>query len=411
MVERGDWIVPRFLGRAFLDKPILFFWAQAASIRIFGMNTAAARLPGALFALLGIATTGWLACTFFDRRIGWVAAACYATMVLPFLLAQAPVHDIALVPLTNLALGLLWRGRNPESGIRDPLLAGVALGFSILTKGLEGVAIVGAGYALHLVLTRALTWRLVAQGALVVAIAVLLALPWYLAMNAREPGYLHYYFVDRHLLGFATPTQEHHGQPWWYYLPLVVAGGLPWIVALRAGAVDAPRKLLWAWLGAAVALLTLSQSKAVTYILPVMPAIAVLAAASARGSRTWRLVAVATTAIYAVALFSFGPLLARTHSARELAAYFNASERTPATIFVFDQRVSFIYYLRPDIRRHLHEDQVRSVSVEELAAMQPFPHDAVVTLPADLAATRLPRIPQLANAHRAAVGRYLVVMP
>jgi len=53
MVERGDWIVPRFLGRAFLDKPILFFWAQAASIRAFGMNTAAARLPGMLFALLG----------------------------------------------------------------------------------------------------------------------------------------------------------------------------------------------------------------------------------------------------------------------------------------------------------------------------------------------------------------------
>jgi 4-amino-4-deoxy-L-arabinose transferase-like glycosyltransferase len=109
MVERGDWIVPRFLGRAFLDKPILYFWAQAASLRAFGMNTAAARLPGCLFALLGIATTGWLARTVFNARIGWLAAGCYATMALPFLLAQAPVHDEALVPFTNLALGFLWR--------------------------------------------------------------------------------------------------------------------------------------------------------------------------------------------------------------------------------------------------------------------------------------------------------------
>src|SRR6185295_17800154 len=61
MVERGDLIVPRFLGRAFPDKPILFFWAQAASMRLFGMNTAAARLPGMVFAVLGIVTTGWLA--------------------------------------------------------------------------------------------------------------------------------------------------------------------------------------------------------------------------------------------------------------------------------------------------------------------------------------------------------------
>src|SRR5207249_11265783 len=98
MVERGDLIVPRFLGRAFLDKPILFFWAQAASIRAFGMNTASARLPGMLFALLGIATTGWLARTLFDKQIGLVAAVSYASMVLPFLLAQAPVHDIALAP-------------------------------------------------------------------------------------------------------------------------------------------------------------------------------------------------------------------------------------------------------------------------------------------------------------------------
>ena len=60
---------------------------------------------------------------------------------------------------------------------------------------------------------------------------------------------------------------------------------------------------------------------------------------------------------------------ARAHSSRDLAGYFNSTERLPAMIFVFDQRVSFVYYLRPDVRRQLHADQIRSVSVEELAAM------------------------------------------
>jgi 4-amino-4-deoxy-L-arabinose transferase-like glycosyltransferase len=342
-------------------------------------------------------------------------------MVLPFLLAQAPVHDIALVPFSNLALAFLWRaGRDPAcperrrggSGIRDPLLAGLALGLSVLTKGLEGVAIVGLGYGLYLLLTRALTWRLVMRGVLVVAVAALVALPWYLAMNAREPGYLRYYFFDRHLLGFATDTQRHSGQPWWFYVPVLIGGGLPWLLFVRrpAGA-PAPHTLLWTWLAGAVVLLSLSQSKAVTYLLPAMPAIAIMAAASFHSTRTWRTVSMATTATYAAAVILFGPAVARAHSARDLAGYFNDSGRLPATIFVFDQRVSFVYYLRPELRRQMHPDQVRSVSVEELAAMQPFPPDAAVTLPIDLAAPRLPRIPALANAQRDVAGRYLVVRP
>jgi 4-amino-4-deoxy-L-arabinose transferase-like glycosyltransferase len=334
-------------------------------------------------------------------------------MVLPFLLAQAPVHDIALVPFSNLALAFLWRaGRDPGSGIRDPLLAGLALGLSVLTKGLEGVAIVGLGYGLYLLLTRALTWRLVMRGVLVVAVAALVALPWYLAMNAREPGYLRYYFIDRHLLGFATDTQRHSGQPWWFYVPVLIGGGLPWLLFVRrpAGAA-APHTLLWTWLGGAVVLLSLSQSKAVTYLLPAMPAIAIMAAASFHGTRTWRTVSMATAATYAAALILFGPAVARAHSARDLAAHFNDSGRLPATVFVFDQRVSFVYYLRPELRRQLRPDQIRSVSVEELAAMQPFPPDAAVTLPIDLAAPRLPRIPALANAQRQVAGRYLVVRP
>ena len=433
MIERGDLVVPRFLGRAFLDKPILFFWAQAVSMRTFGMSTAAARLPGMLFALLGILTTGWLARVLFGRGsvapcplpTDRVAAVCYATMVLPFLLAQAPVHDIAVVPFSNLALGFLWRaGRGAASGrdsacpersrggfgIGDAVLAAFALGLSILAKGFEGVAIVGVGYALYLLVTRSLTWRLVAHGVLVVAVAALVALPWYVAMNAREPGYLRYYFVDRHLLGFATDTQRHSGQPWWFYLPLVIGGALPWLLFVRWRTTP-PHILLWTWLAGAVALLSLSQSKAVTYVLPAMPAVAIMAAASLHRPRAWRVVSMATAATYAIALLVSGPAVARTHSARELADYFNTAGQLPATIFVFDQRVSFVYYLRADLRRQMHEDQVRSVSVEELAAMQPFPRDAVVTVPIDLAAPRLPQIPGLANAERHVAGRYLVVTP
>lgn len=493
MRERGDFVVPRFLGTAFLDKPILYFWAQAESIGTLGMSAAAARLPGMLFAVLGVASTGWLASVLFDSRTGVLAATCYATMALPFLLAQAPVHDMALVPFTNLALGWLWRGRpNREPAtiaaitLRNLGLAGVALGLSILAKGLEGLAIVGVGYALYLLLERTVSWRVVAQGAAVVAIAGAIAAPWYFAMDAREPGYLHYYFVDRHLLGFATDSQRHGGQRWWFYLPLALGGGLPWILYVPGavgkslpGAQRQAGRLLWTWLLAGITLLTLSGSKAVTYVLPLMPAIAILAArtwSAAPATRdqvsgpppwsrmahallllaitvltpwaasrfadqpvetlevilfallgagwvwviaairnrpaayAWPRLVVATAATYAMAFALLGPPIAEAHSSHDLADYFNAAGKLPRTIYVMDQRVSFVYYLTPALRRQLRANQVRSVGIGELEALNPFPRDAVVALPIDLD-ERLRRVPGLATASRRASGRYLVVTP
>ena len=58
MAERGDWITPRFLGEPFFDKPILYCWVEAASLRLLGPNEAAVRLPGLMFGLLGAVTTG-----------------------------------------------------------------------------------------------------------------------------------------------------------------------------------------------------------------------------------------------------------------------------------------------------------------------------------------------------------------
>jgi 4-amino-4-deoxy-L-arabinose transferase len=429
MVERGDLIVPRFVGRAFFDKPILFFWAQAASMRLFGMSTSAARLPGMMFALLGIATTGWLAGVLFANArhvsrgelqrvqpagppIGWLAAGCYATMVLPFVLAQAPVHDIALVPFTNVALGWLWRSRDPGSGIRDPILAGCALGLSILTKGLAGLAMVGVGFAVYLLVTRTLTRRLVVLGILTLVVAVLVAVPWYLAMNAREPGYLRYYFLNRHLLGFTTETQRHGGQPWWYYVPVVVAGGLPWIVHVRTRLLsDAPGKFLWMWLAASLVLLSLSNSKAVTYALPVIPAVAIVAARSDTVLRQWRPLAIAMTIVYVGAIVTAGPTVAYTHSSTDLTDHFNTVGRLPASMFVMENRVAFVYYLRPDVRARMHREQIQNFTLDELEAIRPFPSDAVLALPADLADARLKRLPQLANGHRQRVGRYVLLSP
>lgn len=294
MVERGDWIVPRFFGEPFPDKPILYFWIQAASLRVFGFNEAAVRLPGLMFGLLGAVTTGLLAWRMFGRKSGWIAGIFYATTILPTALAQAASHDVALVPWVNLTILLLWEclphtdvGTRsvPSTGqvIACTIGAGFFLGLSILTKGLLGVAVVSLAYGGYLLISRRVTLAVVLQGEAVLLIAVLVAAPWYLVVESRQAGFLRYYFFERHVLGFATGKQPHSDQPWWYYLPILSGGGLPWIAYLRwARRIDekfrSPLVLLWFWPIAWTAFLTVAQSKLATYLWPAFPPVVILAA-------------------------------------------------------------------------------------------------------------------------------------
>ena len=290
MNARGDYIVPRFLGEPFLDKPILFFWAQAASMRLLGETEAAARLPGLVFGMLGALTTGWLAAIVLRHRAGWIAAPLYATMLVPMALAEVPVHDIALVPFTTGALLAFWRASREASAsvsLGWSLVAGVSLGLVILTKGLPGVAIVGLAHGTVLLLERRWSLTIVAGGVVALIVATIVAAPWYLAMEHLNPGYLHYYFVERHVSGFTTELQRHGQRPWSYYIPVVIGGGLP--AALYAvlslqrpepdeHAIGDARRLGWAWLLTGWIFLSLAGSKLFTYALPLFPAIALLAA-------------------------------------------------------------------------------------------------------------------------------------
>ena len=212
MVERGDWITPRFLGQPFLDKPIFYFWVQAASLWLFGTNEAAVRLPGLMFGLLGAMTTGLLGWRMFGRTTGWIAGILYATTILPTAMAQAASHDVALIPWVNLTLLLLWESdRAIVRRVRAECVlgAGAFLGLAILTKGLFGVAVVGLAYGGYLVTTRRFSLALLLRGAGVLAVAVAVAAPWYALVAVRNPGYLRYFFLDRHVLGFATASQPH----------------------------------------------------------------------------------------------------------------------------------------------------------------------------------------------------------
>jgi 4-amino-4-deoxy-L-arabinose transferase-like glycosyltransferase len=327
MVECGDWMMPHFLGKPFFDKPILYFWCQALSLRVFGMNEAAVRLPGLMFGLLGAITTGLIGRRMFGRTAGWVAGIFYGTMILPVALTQAASHDVALIPCINLAILLLWewdRAQSNRTLACYVAATGFLLGLIVLIKGLTGVGLVLVTYVSYAIITRRLSIKICCGVLAMLVIAALVASTWYIPVEIKHPGFLYYYLIERHFLGFATATQIHGEAPWWYYLPIIIGGGLPWIsyLPVTIGDFFARRKLstetvqkdqiryendvlpnyagvkcphpnplpkgeginggamalLFCWLIGCTVLLSVAHSKLVTYIWPVFPAVAVLAA-------------------------------------------------------------------------------------------------------------------------------------
>ena len=239
----------------------------------------------------------------------------YTSLLLPLALAEAAVHDVALVPWVTLAMLAFYDAamhRHSRATIGLGALAGLSLGLAILTKALTGVVLVGLPFAAWCVAGRKLRPSVVLAGVVEPGRGGRSGGALVRRHGSREPRYLHYYFVERHLLGYTTTTQLHGQRPWWYYVPVLIGGAMPWVVYLCAPL----RRLLAAWTGRArsdehgalellvlwvavdVTFLSFAGSKLVTYILPVFPAIAVLAAcawarALADGSgeahsRAWR---------------------------------------------------------------------------------------------------------------------------
>ncbi len=122
-------------------------------------------------------------------------------------------------------------------------------------------------------------------------------------MDVQFPGYLRYFFLERHLLGLMTDSQPHGNGPWWYYLPVLLGGGLPWIgylpIVVRAALAKdrkpseaaaavpqptaSPQCLLWVWLIGWTGLMMFAGSKLATYLWPAFPPIALLAATAWNG--------------------------------------------------------------------------------------------------------------------------------
>jgi 4-amino-4-deoxy-L-arabinose transferase-like glycosyltransferase len=303
MVVSGDWLTPYYNYEQRWQKPVLYYWLTAATYLVTGPTEFGARLWAAMAGLGLVLITAAAGRRWYDESTGLLAGAIVATNFGYFTMARMALPDLPLTFCITLAIwaamvSTLESERSPRNFV---LLAAVGLGLGFLMKGPVGVVIPLIVILPVLVLERrsiALTPIDIVLG-FVVFIAV--ALPWYLAMWwTHGNAYLQSFFVGDNFERFAT-DRFNDPRPWWFYLPVVAGGLLPWTpLALTwlgpiTGLLRRRREVhtidlrLMMWAALPLIFYTLSVGKQPRYVLPVLPPLALLLASSiVERTQEWR---------------------------------------------------------------------------------------------------------------------------
>ncbi len=319
MVASGDWITPRLNDIKYFEKPALQYWATAAAYTLFGEHQWTARLWSALTGFLGVLMVFFTGRRLFGAEAGWYAALVLGSSLLWVLVGHVNTLDMGVSFFLAAAVCAFLLAQHDAADTRARsrwmLAAWAALALALLSKGLIGLVLPGAALFLYILIER--DWRLAGRLRLVAGIALLLALtlPWFVAVSRANPEFFHFFFIHEHFERFLT---KQHGryEPPYYFIPVLLAGMLPWTVtlidALSRAWKRAPQqhfqaqRFLFLWAAVVFVFFSASSSKLLSYIVPMFPALALLIGVrltqlSAR-ALTWQALPAALAGIVLLAL-------------------------------------------------------------------------------------------------------------
>jgi 4-amino-4-deoxy-L-arabinose transferase len=285
MLLSGNWVSPHFMDVRYFEKPAAGYWMIAIGQALFGQNLFGVRFASALSTILSV-----LLCYLVARRM-WndprKSFAC-ALLYMSFSVIAASAGYANLDPQftfwVNLSLAALWFALDSVGRVQRLFawaVLGLACGMGFMTKGFLAW-LLPVLVALPWVIWQKRWRELLVYGPVAVVVAIVVSLPWALAVHAQEPDYWRFFFWHEHIRRFAGDDAQHDA-PWWYYLPLLVAFSMPWVALLPPALKQAWQTrrqsniaflLLWLWMP--LFFFSLSKGKLPAYILPCLLPLALL---------------------------------------------------------------------------------------------------------------------------------------
>ncbi len=294
MVVSGNWVTPRLNDLKYFEKPPLQYWATAIAYEVFGQHQWTSRLWTALTGFAGILLVWFAGLRLFGREAAGYAAVLLSGTLLYVLMGHINTLDMGVTFFITLGIaGLLIAQQEGEIHRgRWMLLAWAALGLAVLSKGLMGIVLPGAALFLYALVQRDFTVFKRMHWLTGLAVFLLVTAPWFYLVMKANPEFFQKFFIYEHYTRFTTRDLGRY-QPWYYFVPILLLGALPWTVLMfdtliktwrssRVPVDDAggkafnPARFLLVWTVFIYVFFTISDSKLPSYLLPMFPALALL---------------------------------------------------------------------------------------------------------------------------------------
>ncbi len=327
MVVSGDWTTPRLNDLKYFEKPPLQYWATAVAYEVFGEHQWTSRIWPALTGFAGLLLAWFTGTRLFGREAGIYAALVLGSSLLYAMIAHVNTLDMGVTFFITLGIFSLLLAQKEEQAAQRRnwmLVAWAALALAVLSKGLMGVVLPGAALFLYSVFNRdIIIWKRMhwITGLLVF---LLIAVPWFVLVIKANPEFFQRFFIYEHFQRF---TSKVHGryQPWYYFIPIMLLGMLPWTMLMldtvlrswRSGVQKvkafSPERFLLVWLVFVYVFFSISDSKLPSYVLPMFPALALLMGKQLAEMKARRLFWMTIPSLVAVAiLLGIAPFISRT---------------------------------------------------------------------------------------------------
>ena len=293
MAASGDWVTPTLNGLKYFEKPPLQYWATAALYTAFGVHDWTARLWAAALAFMCIPLV-----YFFTRRIGYstdtalIAASLLAINPYFALIGQLNLLDQGFTFFLSVAVFSFVIAQRESSLPRHlqrwMLVTWTCLALAVLSKGIVTLVLPGMSLLTYVAITRDLSLLRRLQLAPGLPLFLAITLPWFWVVQSRNPEFFQFFFIREHFARFLTNV-AHREEPFWFFIPILAIALLPvignwrhWrlsgIEATRVPAAFRAELFLLIWCAVVVVLFSFSQSKLIPYVMPIMPALAVVLA-------------------------------------------------------------------------------------------------------------------------------------
>jgi 4-amino-4-deoxy-L-arabinose transferase-like glycosyltransferase len=287
MLDTGSWLTPVLHGQPYSDKPPLLYWLVMSCYSVLGVHDWAARLVPGLAGLLTVLTTYLWGRRVVGERAGLIGGLILCLSARYLYLGRMLTFD------TLLCLFLTASLASAHIALRDRLslakrwwlLSAVTCGLGILTKGPVALLLVIVPLAAVSLLDRQVQRPRWTDWLLYLLVCLATAGPWFLYMALEHPTFVEHFFWQHHVVRFLQPFD--HQEPFWFHLPGLLVGMLPWTLLLpglirwqlrrarkRAHRRSVPVRFFLLYAGWGLLFFSLSGCKRATYVLPILPPLA-----------------------------------------------------------------------------------------------------------------------------------------